>query len=243
MLNSSEHPSCVHPSLINYVYQEDSIVYFYNGVLGNFQILYNLKAKKDNSWVTIFFCAPNMDTLTVMVDTSYSMNINGNNLMVLKVRYIPPSNSVNNYIYPGTIIERIGDTHFLFNLQDYNSFCDDTYSGGIRCYQDSVLGLYSTNIALDCDFTYVGIEEINLLNFIRTSPNPARSLLYIELTEQFLHLQSVQLFSIAGQLLTEQFLPLTQEATINVQHLPSGFYFCRVLFSNGESVVRKVVVE
>jgi hypothetical protein len=73
-------------------------------------------------------------------------------------------------------IEGIGGNQFLFPQY----FGCDPITFGLRCYQDSVLGLYETGIAPSCDTVYtLGTSDLTGTSQIKISPNPFQNLISI----------------------------------------------------------------
>lgn len=164
--------SCYFYNEKEYVYQEDSIVYFYSPVVDDFQIMYDLKAKKDSSWVIIYKVEPFItDTTLVTVDSVYTVTINGQDLLAFDVTYKSLVEEFWNY--SGSIVELIGDNSYLFNYASMASgvICDVDYSGGLRCYQDNYIGFYSTGIVDSCTFV-TGLNEQSNISALITYPNP-----------------------------------------------------------------------
>ncbi|MDZ4845377.1 MAG: T9SS type A sorting domain-containing protein [Chitinophagales bacterium] len=79
---------------------------------------------------------------------------------------------------------------------------------------------------------------------VKIFPNPTNSLLHVNLTETTFFLQFIRLFSITGQeLLLIRSSKNSRYSILNSEHLPAGIYFCEIILTNGERVVRKVTVE
>lgn len=207
-----------------YVYSEDSIAYFYEQEIDSFQILYDLRARKDSSWTIIFKVdlAPRMDTVLVTVDSVASVTINGKVLKKLFVNYEQLSGSFLPYFY-GEIIEGIGDLHYLFNLYTAWVFCDGNYSGGLRCYEDSVIGFYSTGIADSCTYTNdgTGLSSISAEQMIRTYPNPTSDFLFIE--TDLLSPIEIRLCNPLGGVEIEE--NMVGRHQLDLSGLPAGLYF------------------
>ncbi len=93
----------------------------------------------------------------------------------------------------------------------------------------------------DCS---VGIPQYSSQHaVVRVYPNPGNEILNIELEllNQNTSIQQVELFDVSGKLL-KQTNPNAQHTSLSTQHLTQGLYFCRVTLSDGESVVRKVMI-
>ncbi|MBK6985369.1 MAG: T9SS type A sorting domain-containing protein [Bacteroidetes bacterium] len=83
-----------------------------------------------------------------------------------------------------------------------------------------------------------GINEMNINNAITLQPNPSNGLISINSRYQ---MQKVEVINIAGQLL------LSETATekthqLQLQSFAEGIYFVRIIYPNGLSIVKKVIV-
>jgi hypothetical protein len=83
-----------------------------------------------------------------------------------------------------------------------------------------------------------GINEMNINNAITLQPNPTNGLINISSRYE---MQKVEVINIAGQLL------LSETATekthqLQLQSFSEGIYFVRVIYPNGLSIVKKVIV-
>ncbi|MCB2201225.1 T9SS type A sorting domain-containing protein [bacterium] len=214
----------------DFVYEEDSIAYFYSPVVDDFQILYNLKAKKDSSW-TIIYQVENflIDTVLVTVDSVRTVEINGFELLAFDVSYQSLNGDNPNSVYTSTIVERIGDLYYLFNFLSLAEgiICDGNYSGGLRCYTDTYIGFYSTGIADSC--TYItNINEHIALQSFNVAPNPLNSStsLYYELKEP--SIVQLSIFNQLGQLVYQHSEKQEQgmrKLRWNAKDQPEGLYF------------------
>lgn len=88
----------------------------------------------------------------------------------------------------------------------------------------------------------VSIEAGLQAKDVRTYPNPAESVLYIELPEHLLHSTSIQLTGLRGDVVKSLELPAGEQKTgMDLADVPSGFYLLR-LTNEGTRAVKKVVV-
>ncbi len=135
-----------------YVFSRNDSVFLYNQDFNEFQVFYDFNSEKGDSWqFRILEYDQFIDTVNVFVDSTSVSNINGTDLRTFYVTYnIYDENS--SYSYSSVLIEGIGDIQYLFNIVPLSSrACDGNYSKGLRCYEDNILGLYSTGIADSCD--------------------------------------------------------------------------------------------
>ena len=84
----------------------------------------------------------------------------------------------------------------------------------------------------------IGLTETKIQNNINIYPNPTNQNFTIEATEIP---KAIKLFNIVGQLVYSE-TPMQNTNQIQVSHLPKGLYFVQIHQQNGESLLRKVVV-
>jgi len=187
-LVKTDYLMCTGRSKDEFVYFKDSIAYFYDKIFDEFQVLFDLKAKKDSSWIIKTKNGEEVDTITVFVDSIDYISINNKELKRLYVTYkYPQSENVENGQYSSQIIESIGDISYLFNI--YPTWplpCDENNSDGLRCYHDNNLGSYETGIAESCDYSH-GFTDIKAkkseMSF-NVYPNPALDRVKIEIDKK-----------------------------------------------------------
>lgn len=230
-----------HTSDTNYVYQEDSIVFFYNINANTFQILYNFKAKKGDSWTSIIYVMHKfLDTLIATVDTVFTVSINGFDLIRQGIKYTYPGlQACNICFYTAEVTEIIGDIHFLFNLQSNKVICDGSSIDGLRCYEDSQFGFYSTGIADSCEYIYTttGIPKA-VQNFdFELFPNPTSG--YLRIMNGNNDIMTFELRDMfGGVLLIERFI---NSAMLDIKTLPDGLYIATVSHDNKIIGHKKIV--
>jgi hypothetical protein len=178
--------SCTDRPAVEYMYSQHDTVWFWDPNFSAFQILYDFGAGPGDSWVILVAgqTPPDADSLIVRVDSTDRVVINGVSLKRLFVTYDFRNEMVIPDTYKGVIIQSAGDTYFMFDWgPEYLLACDGNFSGGLRCYQDGVIGLYETGIADSCTYVHymTGIEPVNgETERIRIYPNPADDAITIE---------------------------------------------------------------
>ncbi len=208
-----------------FVYDEDSVVYFYEPHLDNFQTLYDFKLSPGESWQTVFFAGFEMDSVVATVDSVDFEEINGRSLKQLYVTYEIQSGENWGGVYRwynAVIRERLGDMEYLFRLFTSHAICDGTFSLGLRCYEDAQLGFYSTGIAPTCDYEWVSVgdEEMSSLSL---HPNPTNGhLKLIGLVEGDL---KVHVIDCTGREVMNQ--KLTGSQLLDISRLRDGIYLFR----------------
>jgi hypothetical protein len=84
----------------------------------------------------------------------------------------------------------------------------------------------------------VGIDEININNAFTLQPNPTNGL--IMLSSRF-EMQRIEVINIAGQILLQETIN-SKTHQLQLQNFSEGIYFVQVVYPNGLSTVKKVVV-
>jgi hypothetical protein len=153
---------------MEYMYSPNDTVYFYDPYFKEFHMLYDFSAEPTDSWSIKIFDEMDTDTdyIWITVDSTDVITINDLEKKRFFVTYsyedekgeiIP--------LYNSTIVEQIGDVQFMFNFSAQGSWaCDGNFSGGLRCYEDSTLGLYETGIVPYCDYIryLTSVEKPNI---------------------------------------------------------------------------------
>lgn len=233
---------CAFHNIMDFVYYEDSIAYFYVPEIDTFQILYNLRAQKDSSWIVVFGMdlESKLDTIQVVVDSVSFITINSKKLKKLHVSYKSMNVGWENLGYGGEIIETIGDIYYLFNLYSLSGIvCDGNYSGGLRCYEDSELGFFSTDIAESCTYTYdwVGIKNNQSDLDIDVYPNPTSNWIDIEYKTNIILM--ISLLDLSGKCLKEY--EINGNTRLDMTNLEKGFYILQIKNSDKILGTRKII--
>ena len=123
----------------------------------------------------------------------------------------------------GTIVTGTDETH-TYSVNDTYSVCQYVYND---CGSDTI-----------CEqvmITQVGLNELS--NAIELKPNPATDQLTIRLDG--FDMNSLKILTTDGRILMTSKL-LNNTATLNVENLPAGVYFIRVLGNSGQGIRRFV---
>lgn len=233
---------CAFRNTQDFVYYEDSITYFYVPEIDTFQILYNLKAQKDSSWTIVFGIdlESKLDTIQVVVDSISYSTINSKELKKLHVSYKSLNFGSEDLGYKGEIIERIGDSNYLFNLYSLSGIvCDGNYSGGLRCYQDPEMGFYSTEIAESCTYIYkwTGIENNNLNTDFKVYPNPTSD--WIKIESKTSKELIISILNLSGKVLINSLL--VGSSNLDLTNFQKGFYILEIKQSDKILESRKIL--
>jgi hypothetical protein len=211
-----------------YVYMEDSIAYFYDADFDDFQILFDLNAKKDSSWlIKIMDYDENIDTLKISVDSVDFFEVNSVKLKRLHVTYTGFYSGDIYMQYYSKILGTIGDIDYVFNIYpSWAGACDANYSGGLRCYSDDRLGFYETGLVDSCDYTYewVGVNN-NKPVILNIYPTIASNQIWISNAPDYFF--RVKITDLAGK--TMYVDNLRGDSEIDISNLQQGYYIIQIL--------------
>ena len=210
-------------------------VYLFDSLSNSFKLIYDFSAILGDTIEV--FCPERLgdSTLTIVVDSVSTININGT---ILGVQYVRPLYFGEYYDMSGIIIENIGWTGFMFPL---STLADPPYGGELRCFQNDLIGLYKPS-AVDCDYLETGIESLNNNNNFSIYPNPANDVLNISIAKELdLTNAKISLVDISGRQVLSQQIKST-ESSINIDFLPNGIYFYQII-NNKEQYSGKLVVQ
>lgn len=207
------------------VYEDSGRVYFFDPMANGFQLLYDMNLNANDTW-TIFPSATTPDSIVFRIDSVPTELFNSTSL---KVQYFSQAAPNFNWVFYGKIIERMGCTGSF--LPEFAG-CDPL-SGGLRCYEDSSIGLYETGAADSCEqVVFVSVENLSARLTLGVYPNPGANDVRIILPEQLKGQQlKLEMVDIAGRSITE-YLFHEAETLLNISRLQSGIYYL-VITSGG----------
>ncbi|MAT90538.1 MAG: hypothetical protein CMC35_07575 [Flavobacteriaceae bacterium] len=85
-----------------------------------------------------------------------------------------------------------------------------------------------------------GVDDVSAAS-IRLTPNPTSDSVVVGISSG--NIQSVKIFGIQGNFISETTAIASAETTISTQNLASGIYFVKVTSENGSSIVKKLIVQ
>jgi len=215
-----------------YTYDRNDTVFFYNPDIDTFQILYNFTALQGDSWIIITKdYDESYDTIVVQVDSVKSTVINGKILKKLYVtyNYLNFHDPLPDTLKEGSkIIETLGDLEFLINIFDrFYAMCDGAYIHLLRCYEDTILGFYSTGLRDSCTYEYVwtSIDNKQFSEPLKIYPNPTTGI--ITITSNKVDNIHYEIYDARG-LLFEKGI----ETEIDLSDFKPGIYHLRITLDN-----------
>lgn len=177
---------CLGRPSMEFTYETDGIVYYYNPHHSEFEILYDFTAEPGDTWT--MFTYEHEDTaeneVTVLIDSVDTVILNGVELkkMYALYQYNLFSGGEPDFSHQGILIERLGNIRYMFDLRTYAYlYCDGNYSTGLRCYEDEEFGLYNPG-SVDCEYVYTwtSVSEVDKNDLISIYPNPVSQTLFID---------------------------------------------------------------
>jgi hypothetical protein len=239
-----------------YMYSLNDSVLFYAG--NGFHLLYDFGAITGDTITLGYYTTYDGSPLKMVIDSTGTMIINGE---TRKLQYVSCGDGMV-IEFGGIVIEGIGNIGYMFS-----SF-DPSLDGPLRCYEDSVIGLfinpYHSNNGWnfqDCEQVITGMSEPGLKTHMKIFPNPASNILHIEIPEQLKtgnqnpsfnlstvfhrwHLVHLEIYNLFGKkMLSKEVVESEMEVAVDVSLWPCGMYVVRLVY-NGQIVgSEKVMVE
>jgi hypothetical protein len=204
--------------------QRGDTIYFQNHRTQNtWQILYNFAAQVGQGWQTTILRENNTPiTFAYIVDSIGYVNING---LTLKRLYLNNKTQI--------ITERIGNSDFLFNYSNANSYpCDGDYFRELLCYSDSTLGTKQFSNK-PCDYSNLTdlSDYSGRNNKISFFPNPTHDVIHVNIeNSDFNSNYELVVFDALGQKseLLDTVTNQNKEMSLDLSLLNSGLYFARI---------------
>lgn len=226
----------------HYFFDSADKVYFYNKPLGQWNLLYDFSKQVGD---TIFYpwndiLIPDTIRFYNIVDSVYTLNINGINRKAQDV--IQGMDSSINVIwldwFGGTNIQGIGRNYSMFPTP-HNS---DRYEFELRCYEDTIIGLYTNpqfiqwHQGVSCDSViFLNISE-ERINNVRIYPNPSRSNLRITGMQND---SQIKILNLNGEVVFSK--KADTNTSIDIQSLVEGIYIIEII--NSDQAIRKKFIK
>jgi hypothetical protein len=210
-----------------YMYSSAGKVYYYKADSNHFNLLYDFSKNAGEYWILDEYSAPDD---TVFVDSVSTISINS---IIRKVQYVHMRGLM---IDLGPrVIEGIGCTNYMFPQADMN------YLGPLRCYSDSIVGLFKNNYNYPCDTVFFGgMSEISQQAF-SIAPNPAndRCLLSWDASAGF---SELEIFDVRGQMILKKSTEGMSDYSFSVREFRKGMYLIHLNSSKGNKAIQKLII-
>ncbi len=219
------------------VYQDkkENKVYMY--VYANFYLLYDFtKVVGDTIVIKMPHSASSYDSIVTVVDSVGIVTFPGNiQLKSLDVRQVQESE----FGFGGKIIEKIGNLHFLYPLNDL--YCDSGCPDPLRCYNDDKINfsLYQ----LPCDAVYTDASKVKTAD-LSVYPNPISGEMLIQPGSTINEAFTLEMYSVKGELVKTECLEEGSSLhRIDTSSLRNGIYILRLISDSGKYDEKVIVKE
>lgn len=211
----------------NYVHQDGDKISYYDTDSETFRILYDFDLSPGDTMR--YFDANYGDTRYVLDSISLFM-ASGSQLRLQHFHKLDGSLDHGEKVY-----ELIGSDMCLYPM---SAVCDPQ-TGGLRCYEDTIVGLQKfIEIDIPCDYITSATEDINK-NSMRVFPNPSDGYFIVEAPQRIANLE---LINIQTGYIVNHSVPMRFSFQLDSQHFPAGAYVLRVRMEDGSVQLCKVVL-
>ena len=221
------------------MYEDAEKIYFWNYEDQEFKLLYDFTKEVGETWqIDMWFedIIPEEEFVIVRVD-SIKMIIYGD--QELKTWYITYTNYEVDYLRNDVLVDKIGSINKFFPFEF--QLCDAQYDRGLRCFQNSEMGLIHFTDE-DCEEIIItSTEEEILEHSINVYPNPTNDIFSIENRSNLIDVKSVTVFSTNGQVLERIDVQQSKNQNIALYDYSSGVYFLQIELENEQIIRRKII--
>jgi hypothetical protein len=220
-----------------YMKYDSNRVFYYHAPDDEFKLLYDFNAVQGDTVKAFcreseFFIEPTESaepSVIIKIDSVSTMIIGGE---TLKVQYFTDLGlcCCCSMKPKRKIIERIGHVRFMF---PQHAWADPPYGGPLRCYEDSIIGLYKIS-DIDCDYISTKVDNQKIDSNIFITPNPAKDKIFINTK---IDVEYIQIFNLQGILIFEQ----DNKTEIDISDLPNGIHLIKIFLRNKEFITRKMI--
>jgi len=208
-------------------YEDSNKIYWYNTFINQFTVLYDFNKNAGDTWLM------KIDTcdLLISVDSTGIEIINGFPVKVL-------------WTSEGKMLQHIGNVHRPnpdMTYKCYGWIMDANYYTGLRCYEDSLLGLYDFGIAPSCDFTNSINDIANNPVRIKIYPNPFSNQTTVT-TGEILKNATLTIFNSFGQQAGQIKNISGKTITLQRNNFASGLYFIQLTQDNKTFATEKLLI-
>jgi hypothetical protein len=210
-------------------YYENNILYFYR--FNTFFKIFDFNASIGDSWkIPSFENRPQCDsTGYVIVDSIGSTIINSDTLKYLSLS-IKQGSQLG---YIGRAIEKIGSLTWMYPVY-IACYFDAGGGSGLRCYKDD--NYYYKNGTVACEALPTDIKDDRKFSTVKLYPNPVFKQLKLLIPDILIReCSQVIIVTLAGNELARY--PVTGDM-INVEALPPGIYFAKIIFKSSISIAK-----
>ena len=209
-----------------YVYSENNKVF--NLIYDSFYALYDFNAEVDSTWEVAAHLGNCDSTGRLIIDSVSSLTIGAT---TLKEIYSSPVDG-SHWMFPAKLVERMGCFEYMFPYA--TSYCGivSEIAYQLRCYQDTVIGLFETGVSELCDYI-PGLNAPQNLNPVFTvSPTVITDKIHILFEQGFIKdIPNVEIIDLTGKELF-QFKLMSNADWYDFKVLAPGIYLMSISSDN-----------
>jgi hypothetical protein len=218
---------CSEFALVNYLHVDGEQIFYFDEVSSAFRILYDFGLAPGD---TLKYFSYNHGETQYVLDSITTLDINGYALRVQHFQYV---NGI--WELGDKVFEFIGSNRCLYPLI---GVCDPG-TGGLRCYEDGILGLYKfIDIDIPCDYKTTATVDLQQPS-VKVYPSPAHDYFIIEAERPMSQLEVINIHS--GSVLFQS-TPVQHTARIDRRDFPAGTYLIRIRLDNDSVQYLKTVL-
>ena len=218
---------CSELGSVNYLHVDGEQVYYYDGANEVFRILYDFSLAPGD---TLRYFSENFGETKYVLDSISVLVVNGYPLRVQHFQYVEGILELGTTVY-----ELIGSFGCLY---PQIGVCDPD-TGGLRCYEDSIIGLQKfIDIDIPCDHITSSTKDVNRIS-VRVYPSPAEDYVIVEspMRISMLELINIQTGHLVFHSTCSQY-----GCRIERNSVPPGTYVIRVMLEDNSIQQTKVVM-
>lgn len=220
-----------------YVYDSNSVVYWYRPHLDSFTVLYDFNKNVGETWEIfgVRSIRPLSDTigctLTARVKEKDTVIINGFPLRRMRIEIDPFIGYAGGHAggFNGTIVEYVGHLQRPrpdpFYACEAISESDDFW--GLRCFDHPDIGFHDFKLVPYCDYVPTSINEFNATQDLNISPNPSADFFDIKYQNNNKEEASIIIRNLFGQKVLDQKISEGNQK-INASNWSAGIYFYQI---------------
>lgn len=216
-----------------YLYYDSGRVYRYFTDHDKWGLQYDFNAKAGDTLSFFVQALQFFDSVKVRVDSVGSVMINGISLRTQKYRIVKADYG---WEYDQNVIEGIGGTRFLFLKYELGEDLND----GLRCYEDSTLGLYQTGLTKTCDtiIHFTGVKDVVQLPDVKIFPTIFHT--HIHVKNEKKRQLVICIMNENSQTVFTGSVNHSERKDLDLSYLPYGIYVIKV--SSGQlSATQKII--
>lgn len=141
--------------------------------------------------------------------------------------------------YQSKIAEKIGDLSFMFNFYPFEKMiCDENYTNGIRCYEDSAIGNYHFASKDSCTYIYKWTNiKTNSKDKLILFPNPSNEIINIS---GLINSGHYQIIDMTGKILRYGNI---KDSQIPIKDLTKGVFILSIFDFDNRRILYKQIIK